>query len=375
MMFDNPSANPITMRAAIYNGGMFPAQQVVLSSVVAADDGVVLFDIPATPLAAGTYWIAYCSYNSSYSLRSAVGSTSTLTYLGGEAMPDPFIDYSATPVPTPPPLLTTGLGTVWVELCETGGVTATDTPTITPTYTPDAGGVYCFNPRVWDFKDSLQTYTYEYLAGNSLPGRAYAYFLDLTYRLGWYDGADLLVDESDVVSNSGGYLTRDYTIQASDTPGTWHFVIADAGAVLPSTYLAGDPSFLDEAAVSVVVGRPTPLPTPPCSNMLDLYCDKGFSMQRFQYILDACTVLYVQDRYVMSGNQIVAYYDGNDQLVSADLQILSGGNISSSYHMTGSEAPGTWHVTVYQSTSTPPATYGGAGDVVSCPTLLTFTVQ
>jgi len=273
--------------------------------------------------------------------------------------PTPTVDTSTlTPSPTPSPT-----------------DTATPTPSPTDTATPDSYGTTCFNPVVWGFRDSLQTFKYNFISGNKIKTQAYTYFPGEPIRLSWFDGSNQLISESSLTTGTDGFARNDYTIAGSeDTTAPWHLVLSRPSQSIPLTYSGGHVSYLDDEAVTVMLNAPTPIATPSCANMPALFADKTYQMEKYKYKKDVCTTVFYQLRWAYQ-NAIAAFYDGAGNLVFQDL-LTSSNSYKTWYRITGSETSGTWHIVLYKETSTPPSSYAGAGDFGPClPDIINVTAQ
>jgi hypothetical protein len=233
------------------------------------------------------------------------------------------------------------------------------------TPTPDAMGVTCYNPVVWGFKTTVNTYQYSFAVGVSIPSIAYAYFQGVTLKMTWYGGDDSVLEQGDYVTDSNGFIRRSYVIQGTeDITNPWHLVISEPSAAVPSNYQAGHVSYLDDSPVTITTAAPTPLPTPSCMNMPAMFADKTYSLEQYRFRYGNCTTMFYYLRWSTDSAQL-AIYDGADNLIFRDV-LDAAGSYRTHYHAQGTETMGTWHAVLYQTTTAPPSVFSGPGDFSTC---------
>lgn len=372
-----PQATPVVLRVGVYDDhGGYPGTLRVSSGYVTVTGGVVGFDIPETTLGRESYWLAYTGL-SDYSPRLADWPLSlSRTYVAARVMPTTFLDLSATPVATPPPLFNTGYVNIWAEACVTdpGTPTFTRTPTPTPTApcsltcTPTFPGT-CYVPRLKDYSSPGDTFPS--VPGTAITVRGYAQAQGVTVVFALYDGVGAFVRYINRVSDVNGYLFDPYTITGSESfSGNWHVQIFPAGTLPPTSYLSTAP-YLDEATLYFGSPTPTPVPTAPCANMVSSFADPGFQVPETHFLANGCHTQYVKVLYPSSSQATLAWYDAAGSLVSAQ-SVSSSVTQVFSYAFDGSGAPGTWHLTLFSAPATPAPTWPGhAGGLTCGPTDLT----
>lgn len=113
--------SPADISLGIYSdyNGTYPLNLIYASapqSMPAGFNSVVVN--PAVNLPAGTYWLAVASNTVPTLLVWASGSTANVTWEGsGAYMPNPYLNLTGTPMPTPPPIATNNQGMIYAGYC------------------------------------------------------------------------------------------------------------------------------------------------------------------------------------------------------------------------------------------------------------------
>ncbi len=264
-------------------------------------------------------------------------------------------------------------------------VTTPELPT--PTVTPDANGISCFNYILKDFDEShIRGYYHNWFGinGDTISVRGYTYYGNINVKLAIYDGGGTKLNWNDsiIISDAQGYFARDYITQnIGNTLNPWHAVILDSSSSIPDSYIASNSDFIDSQEIYVATASTTPVIIPPCVNMPILFGDAQYQIEKYNFKFNDCSALFYANRWC-SETLKVAYYDGSNNLIYVDEQPcdaitpLGVEANTSKYILAGTEAAGIWHIIAYNISVTPPSTFTTCGGGVNnCPSCIEFVVE